>query len=324
MITSRGIKLAATAGALVVLLVGGSLTLSSCSTTIESGEVGILTTKYGPNPGVQLTELPPGWHWEGIGEKITPYKIRQGTYSYTREANADGKENEEIGFSDMTGLPMTADVNLSYRVQGNKAADLYTTWRTDITGLLEGQIRNDIRAYIARESEKVPVSCAILQASTEGKAPATCTASLLGGGRQAVLERAFSASSIDSKGNVIPSFRDKWAVQGVIIDQLTWLGTIRYPDTIVQAIQNRTAIEQRTLAAQQREAEARANAQAAIETAKGEAESIRLRAEALRAAPELIDQIYAQRSQGLCPPRATTCIIGQGAWGLTNQRPSAE
>ena len=70
----------------------------------------------------------------------------------------------------------------------------------------------------------------------------------------------------------------------------------------------------------QRVAEARANANAQIETARGEAESIRLRGDALRANPQLIDQIYAQRSQGLCPPRASTCIIGQGAWGLTNQQ----
>ena len=193
-------------------------------------------------------------------------------------------------------------------------------------GLIEVPIRNDIRSAIAREAEKVPVSCAAVQAPTEGQTAApACTASLLAGGRQAVLQRAFTARPQVAPGAPAePSLQEKWAAQGVIITDLKWVGNLRYPESIVQAIQNRTAIEQRTLAAQQREAEARANAQAAIETARGEAESIRLRAAALRDSPALIDQIYAQRSQGLCPPRASTCIIGQGAWGLTNKQAPSE
>lgn len=63
-------------------------------------------------------------------------------------------------------------------------------------------------------------------------------------------------------------------------------------------------------------AEARANAEAAIETARGVAESTRLRGEALRANPEIIEQIYAQRSGGWCPPTATTCIVGASALGM--------
>jgi regulator of protease activity HflC (stomatin/prohibitin superfamily) len=97
---------------------------------------------------------------------------------------------------------------------------------------------------------------------------------------------------------------------------MEWVGTIRYPPSVTAAVEARTQTEQRTLAAQQKAAEARANAEAAIETARGIAESTRLRGEALRANPEIIQQIYAEKSQGLCPPGTDTCIIGQGAWGL--------
>lgn len=292
-----------TAGALALLAIIGLGAVTSCTVTIESGEAGIKTTRLGPNPGVQLAELAPGMHWEGIGEKIIKYPTRQRTYSYTRESNADGHENEEISFSDLTGLPLTADVALTFKVRDDMAADLFAAWRQPFDDLLDGQIRQDIRSAIAREAEKVPVSCAVLEAANKENQPA-CTGSLLGGGRQAVLQRAFA------------QVQKKWADQGVIISQMEWVGNIRYPPSITEAIQNRTAIEQRTLAAQQREAEARANANAAIETARGVAESTRLRGEALRANPEIIDQIYAERSTGLCPPRATTCILGQGAWGM--------
>lgn len=305
----RSLKVVATVGVLVFLLVGGGCTVTACSTTVESGEAGIKTTRFGANPGVQPVELRPGWHWKGIGEDIIVYPTRQRTYSYTREPNADGKENEEIAFADQTGLPMTADVNLTIRVRDDKAADLYARWRQPFDDLLDGQIRNDVRSAIAKETEQVPVSCNLNpQPSQTGATPtpakADCAGSLMGAGRQQVIQRAFQR------------VRNKWAVEGVEISQMEWVGTIRYPESVTAAVEARTQTEQRTLAAQQKAAEARANADAAIETARGVAESTRLRGEALRANPEIIEQIYAEKSQGLCPPKATTCILGQGAWGL--------
>ncbi|MCE3290012.1 MAG: stomatin/prohibitin-like protein [Caulobacter sp.] len=290
-------------GAFVLLLAGAGCTVTACSTTVESGEAGIKTTKFGENPGVQLAELRPGWHWKGLGEDIIVYPTRQRTYSYTREPNSDGKENEEIAFADQTGLPMTADVNLTIRVRDDKAADLYARWRQPFDDLLDGQIRNDVRSAIAKETEQVPVSCNLNPVATvSGVTPTPaanappCTGSLMGGGRQVVIQKAFQR--VRSK---------------------EWVGTIRYPASVTAAVEARTQTEQRTLAAQQKAAEARANAEAAIETARGIAESTRLRGEALRANPEIIEQIYAERSQGLCPPKATTCILGQGAWGLVPQ-----
>lgn len=314
----RTVKMIATVGALAVLLLGAGCTVSSCSTTVESGEAGIKTTRFGANPGVQPVELRPGWHWKGIGEEIIVYPTRQRTYSYTREPNADGKENEEIAFADQTGLPMTADVNLTIRVRDDKAADLYARWRQPFDDLLDGQIRNDVRSAIAKETEQVPVSCNLNPVGTASGVTPTpaavpapsataCTGSLMGAGRQQVIQRAFQR------------VRTKWAAEGVEISQMEWVGTIRYPPSVTAAVEARTQTEQRTLAAQQKAAEARANAEAAIETARGIAESTRLRGEALRANPEIIEQIYAERSQGLCPPKASTCILGQGAWGLVPQ-----
>jgi regulator of protease activity HflC (stomatin/prohibitin superfamily) len=300
---------------LVGFLLFAGCTVLSHATTIQSGEAGILNKTFGSGAGVQLQELGPGWHWRGIGEKIIVYPTRQRVYSFTREGNQDGKENEEIAFADQTGLPMTADVNLTIRVRDDKAADLYAEYRLPFDELIDNPIRNDVRSFLAREAEKVPVSCSLAQSATvapvEGAASTpvanNCPGSLMGQGRQAVLQKAFV------------NLRAKWAIKGVEISDMQWVGPIRYPEAITNAIKNRTEVEQRTLAAQQRKAEAEANAAAQIETARGIAESTRLRGEALRANPEIIDQIYAERSAGLCPPRATTCILGAGAWGLVPQ-----
>jgi regulator of protease activity HflC (stomatin/prohibitin superfamily) len=309
------LKFAGITAVLVGFLFVAGCTVLSHATTIQSGEAGILNKTFGSGAGVQLRELGPGWHWRGIGEKIIVYPTRQRVYSFTREGNADGQENEEIAFADQTGLPMTADVNLTIRVRDDKAADLYAEYRLPFDELIDNPIRNDVRSFLAREAEKVPVSCSLAQTAqpptADGvAAPAaapSCPGSLMGQGRQAVLQKAFV------------NLRAKWAVKGVEISDMQWVGPIRYPEAITNAIKNRTEVEQRTLAAQQRKAEAEANAAAQIETARGIAESTRLRGEALRANPEIIDQIYAERSAGLCPPRATTCILGAGAWGLVPQ-----
>jgi hypothetical protein len=187
----------ATAGLLVFLLLGAGCSVTACSTTVESGEAGIKTTRFGANPGVQPEELRPGWHWKGLGEDIIVYPTRQRTYSYTREANSDGKENEEIAFADQTGLPMTADVNLTIRVRDDKAADLYARWRQPFDDLLDGQIRNDVRSAIAKETEQV-LHCVTTATSRQGHTQAWDPAAALGLRPRGAAGRAGQHSGVDA------------------------------------------------------------------------------------------------------------------------------
>ncbi len=299
----------------VLLVLIMTMSVSSCSVTVESGYVGIKTTKFGPEPGVQLQELGPGFHWEGIGEKIRTYQTLQRTYSYTREPNSDGGENEEITFSDVLGLPMTADVALTFRIREDKAADLFAAWRQEFDAFIDGPLRTSVRAAIARETEKLPVACNAQQASElVGAAPATgdatiapgtpdaqdCPGQLIGPGRQIVLQKAMQA------------LQREWAPQGLEIIRMEWVGSIRYPESVLQAIQSRTTAEQNTRAAIERVNLERANADARIAQARGQAEANRLLAESIRSNPEVVRLREIERTLGLCPLNANTCVIGQG------------
>ncbi len=299
-----------------VLLLVMMMSVSSCSVTVESGYVGIKTTKFGPTPGVQPQELGPGFHWEGIGEKIRTYQTLQRTYSYTREPNSDGGENEEITFSDVLGLPMTADVALTFRIREDKAADLYATWRQEFDAFIDGPLRTSVRAAIARETEKLPVACNAQQASEApvavapavGAAPIVpgtpdaqdCPGQLIGPGRQIVLQKAMQA------------LQREWSPQGLEIIRMEWVGSIRYPESVLQAIQSRTTAEQNTRAAIERVNLERANADARIAQARGQAEANRLLAESIRSNPEVVRLREIERTLGLCPLNANTCVIGQG------------
>ena len=304
---------------ILTLIVVGSISVSSCSVTVESGYMGIKTTKFGPNPGVQRGELGPGFHWEGIGEKIRTYQTLQRTYSYTREANADGRENEEIMFSDVLGLPMTADVALTFKVREDKAADLYATWRQEFDAFIDGPLRTSVRAAIARETEKLPVACNA-EMGAPGRAPITpvapvegapatvlpvgtqdaedCPGQLIGPGRQIVLQRAMEA------------LQREWTPQGLDIIRMEWVGSIRYPESVVAAIQSRTTAEQNTRAALERVNLERANAEARLAQARGQAEANRLLAESIRSNPEVVRLREVERTLGICPLSADTCVVG--------------
>jgi regulator of protease activity HflC (stomatin/prohibitin superfamily) len=258
-------------------------TVARHSVTVQPGDVGVLIRTLGNNAGVDPVPLQSGWHLIGIGERVVEYPAIQRTYTYTKEADDRGVENEEITFSDRTGLPMTADVQIVLHVLPARAPSLYKAWRLNFDQLFETPIRNDVRTAIAAEAEKVTVE------------------QLYSGGRQGVVQRALAR------------VQDKWAKQGVQISQLDWIGPIRYPDIILQAIKNKTQVEQATLASQAQVAQAKAQADARIEQARGYAESTRLQAEALRANPEVLRQKEIEAWKGLCPLNVKTCIIGASA-----------
>ncbi|WP_168196876.1 SPFH domain-containing protein [Brevundimonas sp. M20] len=315
--TGGGSKVGRTIGMVVlilVLIVVGVGAVSSCSVTVESGYMGIKTTKFGPNPGVQRAELGPGFHWEGIGEKIRTYQTLQRTYSYTREPNSDGRENEEITFSDVLGLPMTADVALTFRVREDKAADLYATWRQEYDAFIDGPLRTSVRAAIARETEKLPVACNAQQSAQAEIQPVVvpggqpvaagtpdsddCPGQLIGPGRQIVLQKAMQA------------LQREWTPQGLEIIRMEWVGSIRYPESVLAAIQSRTTAEQNTRAALERVNLERANAEARIAQARGQAEANRLLAESIRSNPEVVRLREIERTLGICPLSADTCVVG--------------
>lgn len=243
----------------------------SCGKTVEPGNVGVKIRTLGTSTGVDRQPLSSGWHFRGIGERIVEYPVIQRTYSYTREADERGPENEEIAFADNTGLPMTADVAITLQVNPASAPKLYETYRLTFDQLLDGPIRNDVRSAIAAEAERVNVDA------------------LYSGGRQLVIQRALARVSA------------KWARHGVTVTQLDWIGTIRYPDVILQAIQAKTRTDQETLTARAQVAKAQAQAEAQIAAARGQAESIRIINEALAANPRYVELKAVEKWDGKLP-----------------------
>ncbi len=260
-----------------VLVIGAAVfglaatTLVSCGQTVQPGNVGVKIRTLGPNAGVDRSPLESGWHFNGFGERIVEFPIIQRTYAYTREANSDGAENEELSFSDNNALPMTADVQLVMRIDPAKAPELYTRYRLNFDQIFERPLRNDVRSAIAAETELVSVEF------------------LYKGGRQQVIQKA------------LDRVRRKWEAQGVDVSQLDWIGTIRYPQVILDSIQAKTKADADAAAAQAQVAVAKAQADAQIEQARGQAESNRLLAQSIAASPEVVRLRAIEKWDGHLP-----------------------
>ena len=269
--------------AVVALLLLATCGVRSVGTVIQPGDVGVKIRTLGPQAGVDESRAyPSGWNLKGIGERFVEFPVIERTYAYTREKNADGVENEEVQFADSNALQMTGDVQLVIAVDPSKAPALYKRWRLTFDQLLETPIRNDVRTAISAETEKVPVTF------------------LYSGGRQDVIHKALAR------------VQAKWEPQGVRISQLDWIGPIRYPDVVTQAIQATTKANADKTAAEAGVAVANANADKRIAEARGLAESTRLQGEALRANPEVLRQKEIERWNGICPLNTRTCIVGAG------------
>ncbi len=264
----RKLVTALISGGVLILALGA---LVSCGQTIQPGNVGVKIRTLGPSAGVDATPLPSGWHLNWLGERIAEFPVIQRTYTYTREVDERGPENEEVTFSDNNALPMTADVQLVMRIDPSRAPSLYKRYRLSFDQLFEGPIRNDVRSAIAAETELVSVEY------------------LYRGGRQVVIQKALARVS------------RKWEPQGVNISQLDWIGTIRYPQVILDSIQMKTKADADASAAQAQVAVAKAQADAQIEQARGQAESNRLLAQSIASSPEVVQLRAIEKWDGHLP-----------------------
>lgn len=245
--------------------------LVSCGQTVQPGNVGVKIRTLGPSAGVDPHALPSGWHINLLGERIIEFPIIQRTYTYTREQDERGPENEEITFSDNNALPMTADVQVVMRIDPARAPALYTRYRLSFDQLFEGPLRNDVRSAVAAETELVSVEF------------------LYKGGRQQVIQKALARVA------------RKWEPQGVNITQLDWIGTIRYPQVILDSIQAKTKADADASAAQAQVAVAKAQADAKIEEARGQAEANRLLAQSINSSPEVVQLRAIEKWDGHLP-----------------------
>jgi len=246
----------------VILLALSALALGAC-TRVDPGHVGVKVNRYGSGAGVQEQALGVGTYQTMFGVDIYEYPIYTSTHAWAGE--------ETFSFQDRSGLIVSGDVSVAYRVDPVKAPVLFQKYRTDMEGIVNGPLRNAVRSALVEAASNMTVE------------------EIYGPGKTVLINKA------------LQTVRAYFEPFGLHVEQLYWAGSIQIPETILNQINMKIKNEQEALAAEANVATVEANSRARIAEARGLAEATEIEAAALRANPEILKQRAIETWNGELP-----------------------
>ena len=243
---------------------------------IEAGYVGVKVDKLGSNKGVQNEVLGVGRYFPTINEEIYDFPTFQINYVYTQNKTEGSETNEEFTFQTKEGMECSADLGVAMHFEVNKIPFMFQTYRKGVDEIRSVVVRNEIRDALNRVSGNMPVE------------------SVYGEGK---------GHLIDSVTSIVQSRLTK---NGIIVDKISLIGSIRIPENIIKALNAKVQMTQEAEKAKNQVAEAQARAQIIVVTAQAQAEANRTLSASL--SPALIQQqwIAAWKAGGSKVPQIIT------------------
>ena len=278
-----------------LLLVGAiAAVLSGCS-NVNVGEVGIKVHLLGGDKGVDSEQLGPGRYWIGINEQLYTFPTFMQNYTWTKDNTEGSPTDESITFQTKEGLSVNADIGITYTLQPDKVPVLFQKYRKGIDEITHVYLRNLVRDAINTESSTKPIE------------------SVYGEGKAELIK----AAEVRVRAEI--------EQYGIHLDHLSWVGNIRLPETVTNAIDAKISASQIAITRQNEIETAKAEAQKAIAVAEGEAnarllvaeaeaKAIRLKGEAVRNNPGVAELNAIEKWNGVLPvtmlPNSSVPMIG--------------
>lgn len=252
--------------------------LGGCS-KVPAGNVGIKFNKFGSDKGVDLQEKQPGWYWTGFSWDMYTFPVFMQNYTWTRKSDHG---DESMSFQTIEGLSVNADVGITYQLDKTKITKIFQTYRRGVDEITDTFLRNMVRDELNKQASNLPIE------------------SVYGKGKSQLIE----AVEEDVRQQVAPI--------GIVVDRIYWIGDLRLPDNVTRAInakiqatqmaqQRENEVAQATAEAQKAVAEAHGKADAQLIVAQAEAQSIRIRGDALRDNPGLVQLNAVDKWDGQLP-----------------------
>lgn len=253
--------------------------LTACS-KVPAGNVGVKFDLYGGDKGVTGEVVGPGKYWLGWNEEMYLFPTFAQNYVWTAGNDPTSPTDESISFQDREGTQINADIGITYAIRADKADTVFQKYRKGVDEITDVYLRNMVRDAINSETSKMDVS------------------EIYGPGKEELMQR------------VTGRVKAQVAEIGIEVEKIYWIGAMRLPNTITQAINAKIEATQK---AQQRENElqtAKAQAEIEREKARGEADAKLIAAEAEAKANKLVSQsvdtnlvnyLQAQRWDGKLP-----------------------
>jgi regulator of protease activity HflC (stomatin/prohibitin superfamily) len=267
-----------TLAVIAVLLVVGIFLIKPIVVYVEPGHVGIVIHRGGG--GVDETPLGPGMHMRNpLFTSIEVYPTFMQTIVLAKSSTEGAADNGEINVNSVEGQPISVDVSMSFEIDPMKVPDLYKTFRTDITTIQHGFVKQAIRQALQESMGTEEIAAMMGPKKAEVVALA-----------QSKVQKALSP-------------------YGLQVKQFT-INELRAPAAVMEAISLKNVMQQQAFTAQNELAKNSFQAQSDSIKASGHAKAILAEAEAQSKAnemlsrsitPTLVSYQMAQRWDGKMP-----------------------
>lgn len=247
----------------LLALVGISFT--SCGKKVSAGYVGVKVYLLGTSKGVDHQELGVGRYWIGINEELYLFPTFQQNYVWTKNTDEGSPNDESLSFQTNEGMKVEADVGISYHIDPKKVSVLFQKFRKGVDEITDIYLRNYVRDSLNKIAGNYPIE------------------SVYGAGKAELIEQVQQ----DVARQVAP--------YGIIIDKLYWIGELRLPPTVVDALNAKVQATQNAQKMLNEVAEAKAEAEKQIAKAKGEAEALKEKNKAITPALLEYERIKTQQ-----------------------------
>lgn len=243
-----------------VMLVGLlAASVAACS-KVPAGNVGVKVYLLGGSKGVDIEELGVGRYWIGINEELYLFPTFMQNYEWTADSRVGSESDESISFQTVDGMVANADVGISYSIDPEKVSDIFQTYRRGVDEITDTFLRNMVRDSLVKQASNKPI------------------------------EYIYGAGKAEMMAKVQEEVSSVVKERGILINQIYWIGEIRVPEIVKNAIDAKIEATQRAQQRANEVATAKAEADKKIEEARGQAESILRVAEAQAKANELLAQ----------------------------------
>lgn len=261
---------------IIALAVVAAMTMLTGCEYVKPGEVGIKVNKLGDDKGVGEV-VGVGRQWTGWNTTLYTFPTFKQMKSYEDAFNFQMSDGTAIGYH----------IGVTYKVDPTKVTTIFQTYRKGVDDITQTDLKQKIADVLIKQASHMT------------------TDRFIDGGKTELLDSALKTIQAEM-GSV-----------GIQVLSLSWMGKPEYPPTVIESINAKVTANQTTLQREQqvkqKEAEANMNrAQAAGEAdairtrAKAEADAIKLRGDALRENPGVMQLEAINKWNGALPQYMTS------------------
>lgn len=221
--------------------------VSSCGTMVPAGHVGVKVYLLGKSKGVDHEVLGVGRYWIGMNEQLIIFPIFVQQYSFTRDKNDSSPEDEAFYFQNKDGVKCNFDLSIQAHADPEKVTILFQKFREELPAIMKVNIRKLIQ-------NKVQTYASALS-----------------------LEELYGPKKIEMLKRIEVEIRDEVAVYGIVIDAMSLLSDVRFPEEVEKAIVAKIQATQEAMQRENEVAKARADAEIKVLNATAEAKAIQMK-----------------------------------------------